>query len=300
MQVDGRTRMALPLQLQRAQKQYQREANRLRGEVNRLRRDVDTLRGLLLSGPGHTQGSGEQLQPTAMGERAIMAPVVLSGEDSNDLRALSTEGYGLYAASVQGTGAYCRSFGEGDGLSALSERGVGVTAMSLGGGDGLYAHSALGNGVRAVGGAALGNGQAPRPAAVFAEGGEGDGVYVTSTSGSGLVGRSVSGCAVDGCSATGTGVRARTENPSGIALAIEGRIRLHGCAIGEACLPAGERTLTVSAPAASPESLILLVLLDDPGDALRIWIAARSAAQFVVGASAAAQSAIRLQYVIIN
>jgi hypothetical protein len=279
---------------------YERHLQRLhqhhRREVSNLQREVQALREVLESGKAGTMGSSVPMASTGNGKRESVAP----GEEHQDLRALSAEGYGLYAASTHGTGAYCRSFGAGDGLSALSERGAGVTAMSLGPGDGLYAHSALGNGIHAVGGAALGNGQAPRAAAVFAEGGEGDGVYATSTSGNGLVATSVSGCAVDGCSAAGTGVRARTEDPGGIALAIEGRIRLHGCAIGEVSLPAGERTLTVPAPAASPESLILLVLLDDPGDTLRIWIAARSAAQFVVGASAAAQSAIRLQYVIIN
>ena len=78
-----------------------------------------------------------------------------ASEPDGDLRASSTQGYALYAASTQGTGAYCRSFGEADGLSALSERGVGVTAMSLGEANGVYAQSALGNGIHAVGGGAL-------------------------------------------------------------------------------------------------------------------------------------------------
>ena len=267
-----------------------------RREVNGLRREVRRLRGLLESGSGRIPDNRTLTAPSTTGEGMLARPA----QEIRDLRAFSDEGYGLYAASTHGSGAYCRSFGEGDGLSALSEHGAGVTAMSLGPGDGLYAQSAGGNGIHAVGGAALGNGEAPRPAALFAEGGEGDGVYATGTSGNGLVARSLGGCAVDGCSAAGTGVRARTEDPGGIALAIEGRIRLHGCAVGEVCLPAGERALTVPAAAAGAESLILLVLLDDPGDAMRIWIAARRAAQFVIGASAPARSAIRLQYLIIN
>ena len=267
-----------------------------RREVNGLRREVRRLRGLLESGSGHMQGSHTLTVPGTTGEGILAEPA----QEIRDLRAFSDEGYGLYAASTHGSGAYCRSFGEGDGLSALSEHGTGVTAMSLGRGEGLYAQSALGNGIHAVGGAALGNGEAPRPAALFAEGGEGDGAYVTGTSGNGLVARSLGGCAVDGCSVAGTGVRASAEDPGGVALAIEGRIRLHGCAVGEVCLPAGERTLTVPAVAVSAERLILLVLLDDPGDAMRIWIAARRTAQFVIGASAPARSAIRLQYLIIN
>ncbi len=299
MDVGDSREAALARQHRQVQQRHQRETNGLRREVDRLRREVHTLRGLL-SNPAGTQGTGVQLPPIATGERDRTTPAVVPAKDGSDLRAFSVEGYGLYAASVQGTGAYCRSFGEGDGLSALSERGAGVTAMSLGPANGVYAQSALGTGLHAVGGAALGNGQAPRPAAVFAEGGDGDGVYATSTSGDSLVARSASGCAVDGCSTRGIGVRARATGPTGIALDVEGRIRLHGCAIGEVCLPKGERMLTVSAAAAGADSLILLVLLDDPGDAQRIWIAARSAAQFVIGASAPARSAIRLQYLVIN
>lgn len=254
------------------------------------------LRALLEAGRAQARNAHASKTPEAAGERGPVEPI----PESRDLRAFSDQGYGLYAASTNGTGAYCRSFGSGDGLSALSELGTGVTAMSLGSGDALYAHSAVGNGIHAVSGAALGNGQAPRPAAVFAEGGEGDGVYAAGTSGNGLVASSVSGCAVDGSSVEGIGVRARAEHASGIALAIEGRIRLRGCAVGEVCLPAGERTLTVPTEAAGPDSLILLVPLDDPGDAQRIWIAARRAAQFVIEASAPARSAIRLQYLVIN
>jgi hypothetical protein len=281
-------------------RQLRRLQQRRRRELGTMRREVQALHGLLPAGMASTTDTSVPTAGIGSGERGSAGPGVAPGEERRDLRSFSDEGYGLYAASTHGTGAYCRSFGEGDGLSALSERGAGVTAMSLGPGDGLYAHSALGNGIHAVGGAALGNGQAPRPAAVFGEGGEGDGLYVTSTSGNGLVARSASGCAVDGCSAAGTGVLARAVDPGGIALAIEGRIRLHGCAIGEVCLPASEQTLTVAAAAAGVDSLILLVLLDDPGAALPIWIAARHAAHFVIRASAPPRSPVRLQYLIIN
>ena len=268
-----------------------------RRELNLLRQEVATLRRLLRASAAKTGGRGARRRRATMNDQGRPMP---ASKPDGDLRASSTQGYALYAASTQGTGAYCRSFGEGDGLSALSERGGGVTAMSLGGANGVYAQSALGNGIHAVGGAALGNGHAPRPAGVFAEGGAGDGMHATSTSGNGLVAVSESGCAVDGFSAEGTGVRARTASPAGIALEIDGRIRLRGCAIGEVCLPEGEQTLTVLAAAAGPESLILLIPLDDPGEAVRIWVRARSAAKFVIGASDPPRSAITLQYVIIN
>jgi hypothetical protein len=223
-----------------------------------------------------------------------------AGDADAGLRALSAHGYGLYAASDEGTGIYCRSFGDGDGLSALSESGTGVAAMSLGQADGIQATSARGNGVHAVGGAALGNGRSPRPAGVFAEGGTGIGLYATGTSGDGVTAASASGCAVNACSTEGTGIRARCESEAGLALEIEGRIRVRGCAVGEAVLGTCTRAVRVPAAAATAESLILLMPLGDPGDGVRIWVSERGEGTFTINASATLTISVTMQYLIVN
>jgi hypothetical protein len=160
--------------------------------------------------------------------------------------------------------------------------------------------SARGNGIHAVGGAALGNGKSAHPAAVFAEGGAGYGLHATATEGLAVLASSGSGCAVDACSAEGVGMRARCESDAGLALAIEGRIQVRGCAVGVALLPACARTVTIAAAAATPESLILLMPLGDPGEGVRIWIDGRRAHAFTIAASAAPSADLRIPYLIVN
>lgn len=279
-------------QLRRMQRRHRRDMAALRRELAALRRVED---GAAVQ---HDMGTGRL--HAAPGVVACQARQAEPEGDNVDLRAFSTDGYGLYAASEHGTGIHCRSFGAGDGLSALSEHGIGIAAMSLGEADGMYAQSARGNGIHAVGGGALGNGHSPQPAGIFAEGGAGHAVHAEATTGNGVVATSASGCAVDARTAEGTGLRARSASVIGLAVEIEGRIRVRGCALGTACVPVGMNTVTVLSAAATAESLIVLVPLDDPRDVLPIWVSARDAGRFSISTGAAAPAAIRVQYLIIN
>lgn len=286
-----KTAAAVPAhQLRRIRKQHRRDLAALRHELAALRR----AQGRCAGETGRSALQAEDYAPRRP------EPSTVPAGGTSDLCTFSALGYGLYAASEQGTGIYCRSFGEGEGLSALSERGTGVAAMSLGQADGIYAQSARGNGVRAVGGGALGNGQSPRPAGIFAEGGTGYGIYATGTTGDAVAARSAGGCAIDACSAEGIGVRARCASDTGLALEIEGRIHVRGCAVGVTQVQKGAITLIVPAPAATTESLIVLVPLDDPGEAVRIWVSARGTGTFEISTSAPVHANVQIQYLIIN
>ena len=63
-------------------------------------------------------------------------------------------------------------------------------------------------------------------------------------------------------------------------------------------MAAHTKTLTVSNPAATPNSLILLTPLDNPQELL--WIGARSAESFTIDASNALPTNVTIMFLIVN
>ena len=206
----------------------------------------------------------------------------------------------MCACSDAGTALYAHSRGAGAAVIALSEGGTALNALSLGPAAGLYATSAAGHGVDAVAGGALGGGTCPRAAGVFADGGEGDGLYAVATAGDGVVGVSHSGHGVDAFSAVGVAVRARGGRADGVALLVEGRLQVRGAAAGEVVLEAGRRALAVTTPAATAHSQIILTPLGDPGAGIRLWVSARAAGRFTIRASRPLRRRLAVQYLIVN
>lgn len=231
--------------------------------------------GIGVSGTGNTGVSGTGVTygvlanatgPAGFGVSAT-GSIGVTGDSSTN-GGIGTQGLAFGSNS---TGVAGNSSGSG---------GTGVLGISSNGGDGVLGRSsnpsAPGNGVHAV---AVGASVTPGAfGAVFAEGGSLRGVYATSTS------------------ATNAAVSAI--NPAGVGLQVQGRLQIQGNAVGQATMAAGSSTLTVSAPAATAASTIILTPLGDPG--ARLWISARAAGSFTIRASAALPSAVAIQYLIIN
>ncbi len=187
------------------------------------------------------------------------------------------------SSAISGTGTQGLAFGAGGvGVAGNSSGsgGAGVLGLASGGGDGVLGRSVNtslpGNGVHAVA-----NGVTPTSGAfgaLFAEGGNSNGVYATSTS------------------TTNAAVTAR--NAAGPALRVDGTLQVVGRAIGQATLAAGATSLTVSTSAATANSTILLTPLGNPGGWL--WISARAAGSFTIQVSGRAPAAVPVQYLIIN
>lgn len=214
----------------------------------------------------------------------------------------------------------------GLGVFADSSTGVGVFATSSAN-IGVFASSLSSIAVHAVGGGAVGAAAFPvAQAAVLAEGGPGVGIYATSNtvaiSGTstgespfgvdpghiGVQGTCSDGTGVLGVSSTGIGVAAQTDSgigvsatattAEGVALQVAGRVQIQGNSVGTTTLAHGTKTVTVSNPAATADSLIFLTPLEDPQGFL--WIGARSAGSFTIDASKAPSADVTIGFLIIN
>jgi hypothetical protein len=113
--------------------------------------------------------------------------------------------------------------------------------------------------------------------------------------GTGVMGTSDDGIGVWGSSTNSTGVLAASTN--WFALAVIGRIAVHGDLVGEVTLPAGATTVTVKSTAAGMQSLILLTPLGNPNG--QLWVT-RAQGSFTINASAAPTSDLSIAYLIIT
>ena len=129
------------------------------------------------------------------------------------------------------------------------------------------------------------------------------GVILNNGSGNGLAAAAtVNGVGV--VAEGGTGLLARTIAPNGLGLVVDGRIEVRGNAVGEAVLVAEARSVTVSNPAATPDSVIVLTPLANPGGPL--WISAQSAGSFTIERASSEEGrqgrlrATPVRYLIVN
>lgn len=116
-------------------------------------------------------------------------------------------------------------------------------------------------------------------------------VYGTNGGGAGVVG-------VSGNPQT-AGVVASNSATNGLGLLVQGRLQVQGNAIGQATLAAGTTSVTVTAPAATAQSIILFTPLSDPAGA-GLWVDARSAGSFTIKSNRTLSDPINFQYLIVN
>ncbi len=121
------------------------------------------------------------------------------------------------------------------------------------------------------------------------------GVYAQSTSGAGVVAISNSGAGLFASSVTSTGVVAKSSQS--IALSVIGTIQVTGHSVGQAILPAGSTSVTVTSKAATLISNILLTPLADPAG--RLWVTLGSGT-FTINSSSPPPSDVPIEYFIVN
>jgi hypothetical protein len=80
------------------------------------------------------------------------------------------------------------------------------------------------------------------------------------------------------------------------ALQVQGTIQVQGNAVGQVTLQAGSTSVTVSSPAATPTSNILLTPLNES----TLWISARAPGRFTIQVSTPSGSNLDIAYLIIN
>lgn len=185
-----------------------------------------------------------------------------------------------------------------------------VTAIGSNGSTGV---SATSDGFHAIIGIATGNkgtgvtGQGINGNGVSGFSQSSDGVHGESNSASGVSGQSGSASGVLGSSVFGTGVAGSglkfgsigvaASSLFGTALQVEGHIQVLGDAVGQATLPKGQTSVTVSTPAATTASNILLTPLDRLTGTL--WVT-RVAGSFTIHAQHPESSNVRIAFLIIN
>jgi hypothetical protein len=121
------------------------------------------------------------------------------------------------------------------------------------------------------------------------------GVYAQSTSGAGVVAISNSGDGLFASSVTSIGVFAKSTHS--IALSVMGLVQVAGPSVGQAILPAGSTSVTVTTKAATPVSNILLTPLADPAG--RLWLTLGSGS-FTINSSSPPTSDVPIEYFIVN
>jgi len=174
-----------------------------------------------------------------------------------------------------------------------------VTAMGSNGSTGV---SATSDGFHAIIGIATGN----KGTGVTGQGTNGNGVTGFSQISAGVSGESNSGPGVFGTSFSGPGVFGSgskfgigviADSALGTALQVQGHILVFGDAVGQATLLKGKTSVTVSTPAATSTSNILLTPLDRLTGTL--WVT-RAAGSFTINDQHPESSDVRIAFLIIN
>jgi len=201
-------------------------------------------------------------------------------QDNSAIKATSESGPGITAASTSGPGARISSQ-QATGLAVA----VGLP-FDVGLGEALL--ETVGHAIAAIT-------HTPNAAGLFTRSENGAGVDAASKNGPGIL-ASGNSFGVDASSAQGTAVRARSR--AGVGLSVEGRLEVGDPAIGAVTAAGGETSLQVHSAAATDKSTILLTPLSNPGAFL--WINARAAGVFTIGASQPLPRGLIIQYLIIN
>ena len=245
---------------------------------------------------------------TANGGTAVFGDATNSGSgNGTGVLGKSDVGTGVSGKSTAGNGMLGQS--ASSSLSAIlgqnlnSTGGPGIQGDSLGskGMGVLGTNNSSGIGVRgtSVNGAGV-SGASVNNVGVIGESDTGFyGVWGISDSGVGVFAETTgTGLGLDAFSKSGTALRARTGTSNGVAILAQGRILVSGSSVGQATITHGSTSLTVTNPAATANSLILLTPRSDPQ--VRLWVSATVAGSFMIKASGALPSDVTIQYFIIN
>lgn len=183
---------------------------------------------------------------------------------------------GVFSSSVAGTPAVSATGTNGaDGIDASSDTGTGISATSKATAISAYSHDGTGVSANSVTGTAISGSSIV-----------GDGVYGSSAYG---------GAGVYGTSTRGIGVVA--VGGESAALQVQGTIQVQGNAVGHASIPAGSVSVTVTTPAATTNSIVILTPMSNPDDFL--WVTPK-AGSFTIHISKAPTSALKIAYLVIN
>jgi hypothetical protein len=217
----------------------------------------------------------------------------------------STTNRNALAAGDTGGGIYPD---EGSMVSALTLKGGGLNTTTPGArevglyaevssqtGIGIYANSENGPGILGRGKGAGIIGYSDHTVGVSGESPNAAGVSGSSTNQAGVVGSSINGAGIEGFGSNGPALRGGSSG--GVGLQVEGYVQIQSDAVGQATLPHGQTTVTVSTNAATPASNILLTPLADPE--ARLWVS-RAQGSFTINSSEAPASDLAIAYLVIN
>lgn len=241
---------------------------------------------------GPTQFSGASPVVTVTVTGSTQASVTLAGDHVENLVNVPP---GL---GIQAMGKIAGVVGQSDispGVQGFSISNTGVSGISNS--EAGVSGSGLQLGVRGVNGNITPTVVA---AGVFGHSGGDDGVYGLSDTGIGVHGTGSIG--VQGTSSTGTGVLAQAAATAGTALRVQGPIKVGAfnsvtnSPVGTATIADKTSSVTVTNPVATPNSIVILTPLSDPGG--NLWVTP-AAGSFTINRSAHRPS-VTIAYLIIN
>lgn len=180
----------------------------------------------------------------------------------------SSNYFGVYGKSFSSAGSGVAGESDVSGTAGIGVQGYSTT------GSGVYCYSTTGYGMHAIGGGASAS-SGPGAAGAFVEGGPNYGVFAT---------------------ATGNVPAVEATNSSGPALVANGHVQVQGNSVGTATLLAGKTSVTVTTPAATTSSNVLLTP-QQKHTALWVTLAAGS---FTIHATSAPSTNVTIGYLIIN
>jgi hypothetical protein len=221
----------------------------------------------------------------AVGTVTVGAAALLQSQAGKAL-ADGNEGPTTFTGTSTQPAVTANGTGSEDAIDVNADSGRAINAFSLSG----IAINALGGGFKSAIQAT-----SDRGIAMFALSNSTTGVYGQSTSGAGMVAISNSGDGLFASSVTSNGVVAKSSK--GIALSVIGTIQVTGHSVGQAILPAGSTSVTITSKAATPISNILLTPLADPAG--RLWLRLGSGT-FTINSSSPPTSDVPIEYFIIN
>lgn len=246
---------------------------------------------------GFTQASPtSSVTPNGVVGLATQGTGVLGQTQSASVFSLGVSGISPHGIGVSGTSSLETGVSGSGGVLGVIGRGTGSNSTGVSGigvGTGVYGNATApsGTGVSGSGGFGV-TGNSSTTSGIGVQG------MAFGAGGRGVVGSSNGGDGVEGFARGATNAAVFASNPNGVGLRVQGSVQVQGSAAGSVTLSAGATTATVSAAAATAQSLVLLTPLQDPG--ARLWISGRTSGGFTISASQPVPAPVTIQYLVIN
>lgn len=229
---------------------------------------------------------GVATQGTGVLGQTQSASIVSLGVSGVSPHGIGVSGTSTLGTGVSGSGGLDGVVGKGTGSNSTGVVGTGVSTGVSGSTSGPSGFGVSGHGSIGV------TGDSSTTSGIGVQG------MAFGPGGRGVVGSSTQGDGVAGFARGATNAAVSASNPSGVGLRVQGSVQIQGSAAGSVTLPSGATTATVSATAATAQSLVLLTPLQDPG--ARLWISGRTAGSFTISASQPVSASLTIQYLVIN